>query len=328
MLISVLSATLYGFAFAHTEAAPFSTDLIAGQHYDVGEVLVWNDADYLYVKYFVLPGYLISETHLSIETDVASIPQKNGNPIPGKFEYSSEHDPPVVEFTYAIPNTWDIDDDLFIAAHAVVCSSGFLNIELTLPDQVYVKVKGAENGDPAYFPEVTITGGTNLDGVHLGWCADTDLGITADTYYLAKVYSSYESLPAGKVEYPENLDLVNWILNQDYVGQSSPSGGTYTYGDVQRAIWALIDDTQSPWGLGSWSQARVDEILAAAAAAGEGFVPGCGEVVAIILNPVGEAAQAVIITIPVPCPGCETAWGNGPGFSGRNWAMYFEYTVQ
>ena len=85
-----------------------------------------------------------------------------------------------------------------------------------------------------------------LTGVYEGWCIDTDRLISDNTNYTAKVYSSYEPLPAGLVEHPENLDLVNWIINQNYVGK--PAGGSlgnYTYGDVQLAIWTLIEDQVS-----------------------------------------------------------------------------------
>jgi hypothetical protein len=151
------------------------------------------------------------------------------------------------------------------------------------------------------------------------------------------VYSSYEDLPEGLVEYTENLDLVNWIINQGYVGQVSPDGyGTYTYGDVQRAIWTLIEDNNSTSGLGAWSQNRVDEIVAAAYASGEGFTPGCSDYVAVILQPVDgqqviTIAQVTFASVGVPCNPLfeyETAWGAGYDFPGKNWATYFGYTVQ
>jgi hypothetical protein len=92
----------------------------------------------------------------------------------------------------------------------------------------------------------------------------------------------------GKPEKEDNegrLDLVNWIINQGVVGDPSACGGTYTYGDIQRTIWALIEDQQSGSGLGPWTQCRVNEIIAAAQANGEDFVPGCDEFVAVIQNP-------------------------------------------
>jgi hypothetical protein len=86
-----------GPAAAHTEDAPFVTQLIAGGGspdiaVDVGEVQVWNDGDHPYVKYLVdaelTPGgapTLITETHLAVATNPSDLPQtKKGNPIPGQ----------------------------------------------------------------------------------------------------------------------------------------------------------------------------------------------------------------------------------------------------
>jgi hypothetical protein len=61
------------------------------------------------------------------------------------------------------------------------------------------------------------------------------------TDYCAVVFSSFEDLTGLDDTRWENLDMVNWILNQGFVGQSSPGNyGTCTYGDIQRAIWTLV----------------------------------------------------------------------------------------
>jgi len=335
--VSLMLALVPAAAFAHDADDPFVTELIAGggnpkSATDVGEVKVWNDGDYLYVKY-VVDGedWSMTKTHLAVATDPDDIPQKKDNPIPGHFEYSGTGD------TYTIPlEEWDVDTELYIAAHANVqkligWESDLAGLEAALPDEVTMSVTYPSGGGPAYFPH------TYVDGVdHLGWCIDTDNVIYQNVNYTANVYSSYdETLPEDLVEYPENLDLVNYIINQGFVGQPSACGGNYTYGDVQRAIWALIEDEQDTAGLGSWSQCRVDEILDDASANGEGFVPGCGDVVAIVLAPVdGQQvviAQVTFAEFEVPCIPVyqtETAWGEGEDFPGKNWAMYFTYTVQ
>jgi hypothetical protein len=339
--VSLALALLPAVASAHTEGDPHKVNLIAdgggGGGIDVGEVQVWNDGNFLHVTYVVdAEDWCMTKTHLAVATDPGVIPQKKGNPIPGHFEYSDTHEC-ITEHTYHIPlaSDWNIDTELYIAAHANVqklirWESDLAGLEAALPDQAIMSVKYPYGGGPAYFPH------TYVDGIdHLGWCIDTDHVIYQNTNYTANVYSSYETLPAGLVEYPENLDLVNYIINQGYIGQPSACGGVYTYGDVQRAIWALVEDNQSTSGLGSWSQCRVDEILAAANANGEGFEPGCGDVVAVILAPVGGQqviiAQVTFAEFEVPCIPVyqtETAWGDGDDFDGRNWAMYFAYTVQ
>ncbi len=344
--IVLLFAGLIPLTAAHMEEEPFVTDLIAGggnakSAIDVGDVSIWNDMDYLYVKYEVVDPWCITETHLEVTTDLIDIPQKNGNPIPGHFTYKDEWTPCISGYTYMIPISWPIDAELVIAAHAVVQRligyepPTMEDFKSTLPDTVTMNVQYPYAGGPAYFPVTTVTG-EPLSGTYEGWCADTDNVINQNTDYIAEVYSSYESLPEGLIEHPENLDLVNWILNQAYVGQPSLAcSGTYTYGDVQRAIWALIEDAQSTSGLGSWSQCRVDEILAAAYANGENFEPGCGDSIAVILAPIGGqqtlVAQITFIDVGLECTPIyqtETAWGAGFDFPGKNWATYIIYEWQ
>ena len=347
--VSLMLALVPAAALAHTEAEPFITDLIASggnekSAMDVGDVLVWNDGDTLYVKYVITETeWCITETHLQVAMLPGDIPQKNDNPIPGKFEENDEHDC-VQEVLYTYDLTargWNIDDELSIAAHAAVADifgnidANLDNFAANLPEQVTMSVQYPYSGGLAYFPVTTITGDP-LTGIYEGWCVDTDNVIYQNTNYTANVYSSYEELPAGLVESPENLDLANWIINQGFVGQpSSGCSGNYTYGDVQRAIWALIKDQQSTSGIGPWSQCRVDEILAAAYTNGEGFVPECGDQVAVVLEPVGgqqviTIAQVTLVGITGECIPVqyETAWGAGIDFPGKNWATYFTYTVQ
>jgi len=110
-------------AMAHTEDDPFVTDLMAGQHIDAGDVLVWNDGDYLYVKYETSGGWCLTETHLHVAESEEEIPQTSkGNPIPGHFMENDEHDC-VTEYTYEIDleeKGFECDDSLYVAAHAVV----------------------------------------------------------------------------------------------------------------------------------------------------------------------------------------------------------------
>jgi hypothetical protein len=350
--VSLMLTLVPAAAFAHTEDEPFVTDLIAGggnteSAMDVGDVNVWNDDTTLHIKYVITDSaWCITETHLQVATSLDAIPQKNGNPLPGKFEENDEHDCVTeVPYTYSLVDEGcAADADLYIAAHAVVQKAvgyedpNLDNFAAALPAQVTMSVTYPYDGGPSYFPQTTVSGGTVLDGTYEGWCADTDHDIYQNTNYTANVYSSYETLPAGLVEYPENLDKVNWIINQGFVGQpSSGCSDNYTYADVQRAIWALIEDNQSTSSIGSWPQCRVDEILAAAYSTGEGFTPGCDDQVAVILQPVDPNVQVITIaqvtfaSVGVPCEPIfqyETAWGAGLDFPGNNWATYLTYTVQ
>jgi hypothetical protein len=131
VIVAMLLLTAATIASAHTEDDPFTTNLIAGggnvnSAIDAGDVLVWNDSDNLYVKY-VTDGWCLTETHLHIDISPDEIPQTNGNPIPGQFDYKTEHDcvtDYVTEYTYEIPLDGYYGQKLSIAAHAEVCKPG------------------------------------------------------------------------------------------------------------------------------------------------------------------------------------------------------------
>jgi hypothetical protein len=107
---------------------PYETDLIAGggnvkSAIDVGEVIAWNDEDYLYVKYVTTDGWFMTETHLDVVVDPSDFPlTKKGNPVPGQFQYKDVHYPAEQEVLYKVPwdPNWDPGTVLHIAAHAVV----------------------------------------------------------------------------------------------------------------------------------------------------------------------------------------------------------------
>jgi hypothetical protein len=110
----------------------YHIDLIAAQHYDVGDINVQivnvGGDDFLEVTYSLRGDFsvFLSETHLEVVCDDPSlIPQTpEGNPIPGNFTYQMVHDPfNDKEFTYQVPLDQFTDCDsqvLYIAAHAVV----------------------------------------------------------------------------------------------------------------------------------------------------------------------------------------------------------------
>lgn len=102
----------------------YSTDLIAdgGDEYlDVGDVIIWQDATNLYVKYVTDSGWYMTETHLHVSDVLANIPQtKKNNPQIGKFMENDVHSPPTDEVLYTFEWTWAAKAKLYIAAHAVV----------------------------------------------------------------------------------------------------------------------------------------------------------------------------------------------------------------
>ena len=159
-------------------------------------------------------------------------------------------------------------------------------------------------------------GGANPDFLN-GWsniyCVDVDNNLSR-VFYTAKVFSSYDAnildgslnstdptLNYG-VDRPENFDLVNWILNQNFIDTDAGGGlGNYTAGDVQSAIWQLIDDNGSTADLAPYDPARAAQIYNLAAAVGSGvdsgtidFTPTFGDKVAILLTPIND--QGLVIS--------------------------------
>jgi hypothetical protein len=77
----------------------------------------------------------------------------------------------------------------------------------------------------------------------------------------------------------DNLDLVNYILNQDYLSQG------YTGNEIQDAIWYLTDDEFTLF------MPNVAAIVADAETFGEGFEAGAGDLVGLILAPLQEVDE-------------------------------------
>jgi hypothetical protein len=303
--------------------------LYAGRTNYAGKAIVTNDSMNLTIK-CVGDGWGLFDVRVSVATNPSDIPQKNGNPIPGHFVYSGN---PVV-----IPlNTWSPGTKLAIAIHVnarKIIGWGPPNLTefaLTLPAQAYVSINYP--GTNCYF-NATISNWFGRTFSAESYCVDTDHTISPGRQYVVTPYSSYEPLPAGIVSYPENFDLVNWIFNQNYIGKTAMCGGTFTSGDIQVALWALMEATppgSSLGTVGAYTQCKVDEIVNAAKANGEGYVPPCGGYVVVVLLP-NDGSQVIIIPLKPDCTPIygsgETAWAGTVPFPGKNWANYLEYIVQ
>jgi hypothetical protein len=309
---------------SQTARAEVVVDLMAGQFEDVGSVKVSDDGTSLTVEMTVdEPGWWIGAVHIHVAGDAKDIPQtKKGNPKVGKFDHNVELAEPVKSHTWV--TTLPAGPDCYVAAHAEVC---FVPIDpAALPADAPFKVLYNPPSGSGYF-ETTVTDGL-LAGTYVGWCVDRDHYIQSGPEYAADAYSSCDPAAATLVDKPENLDLVNWVINQDYVGKTV-DGCTFSFWHVQHAIWELIDDNPPPISSPGF-EADVFKIVNAALAQGEGFVPQCGEKLAVILAPLGNQ-QVTIVELLLKCePACETAWGGGDSdavipFAGDSWATYIKY---
>ena len=290
--------------------------------------------------------FVATKVHIHFDVDYESIPQNGpGNPKLGLFEYIVEIDNP-----YSSEIVIPVDFDAVGAIHVNVERdySDVVQFGEDLPDDL-VDMKITHPQDSSYL-ELTLENAGILNGIYDAWCVDVDQSIDNNTWYEALLYSSYEDLSGLKFEHPENFDKVNYLLNNFYAGKlveplsaicapATSCGGVkppeaLTKGDIQRAIWTLIDDNLTELGLGPWSQDRVNAILCDVNANGEGFIPDCDEDTVFISVPVdGDtqlvAAQTIIGALGIECIiEEETAWGDGKdgmSFDGNQWGTYFNY---
>jgi hypothetical protein len=301
---------------------------------------------------------------------------KSRNPVPGQFDYKVELDSPWTQTIVEFPVTLPLDpesDGYFVAAHGAACYLGGVEgFNFYLPNNTVQLV--AQNypapGSTAYWKfklnnagfistyDSDGDGGPLQAGEYLGWCIDVDHNISPGATYNSQLFSSYETLPAwligpGMLEHPENLDEVNYLINTFNTGQviihktascniiyntetQEPVQSDITYGDIQRAIWILLDDgfgTNGPY-----NQDRVNAILCDVDANGHNFIPKCNQKIVFIVVPnIGDKisyqliiGQPVIGEVQVPCDTqCETAWGDGKigaNFPGaKQWGTYFRW---
>ena len=120
--------------------------LLAGQHNNVGNVIVTTDTEnekicvtYVLNQNSLDEGWRIYETHLAIVTDKDDFPTtRQGNPVPGRFPYGDDELDGVEKWTFCLDFA-DLevvcDDMVYIAAHAVVkkieVETGTIKPELT-----------------------------------------------------------------------------------------------------------------------------------------------------------------------------------------------------
>ena len=289
---------------SHTEEDPFTTDLIAGQHEDVGDVSVWEDGHYLYVKYETTGSWCLTKTHLHVATSLNGIPQVNGNPPPGQFTWQMPHDC-VTEHTYAIELEWAPGTPLYIAAHAEVKKA--IQEQPYYASAVFSSQQGKRKNGSSVPPDRSVPeNGLELDSKFFslgfgGWIIvefdcpirngeGNDVVIWEETWgkYPLETADVYASKKGKKWT---SLGTANNTVN---LGTKNQHPSEFDLGDLKSAKYIKIVDTTNP-GIH------------------------------------GATADAFDINAVAALQDCiqeETAWGAGSDFPGANWATYFIYDVQ
>lgn len=119
---TVAAAVGLGLSTGSAAAAEESADLVTGPEEEpIGSVSIAEENGSLSVTYALDDdAYEITETHLHVADAVEGIPTNPaGNPVPGHFEHSSEHEEGTDSVEHVV-DVSDLGDELAVAAQAEV----------------------------------------------------------------------------------------------------------------------------------------------------------------------------------------------------------------
>lgn len=327
----------------------YTTPLVAARSNEIGEVLVERDGDSLDVTYTVTnSNWSMSATYMHAASTAAGIPTSlTGVPDIQSFDHKRKHDD-VSVYKYdnidvsGMPYVYVATNANVTQAAKCVVDTAIINASIPT-DPVFMVLSLV--AQPSYFEMFVydLNGNAIYQDYFFGNCVDLDHPIFEGTRYYPYTVSSYSADTAllnCMVDKPENLDLVNYIINQDFAS-SIGAGGT----EIQAAIWTLIDDDIPVSGQVGivFDQTKVDYIVAEARAKGEFYLPECDGYVAVLLDQgcvdalnnnttPNVTTQQSIFWLPMSSfPNayeysygeCANAWGKGKRFNYTGWGMYF-----
>ena len=130
---TLIAALAFVFMMMIGTASAIEVDLIAdggsfATAFDAGDVEVTSDGTNLTVTITVnqaVNPWELVESHVHVAADAADVPQKNGNPRPGKFDYA-DSDPEATTVTptvheYEIPlGAIDDEEPFVVAVHVAI----------------------------------------------------------------------------------------------------------------------------------------------------------------------------------------------------------------
>ena len=215
-----------------------------------------------------------------------------------------------------------IADGFFAADGAPLQASYRIDVEFdfdfsAIPPSISIEFPTTVEGDPAIAPRLEALvgpGGSAVFEDNFAYCVDQtgrlEYGVDVQsTLYIVgdDAMNIANSGIAAAVDKEENLDVVTWVLNQDFQsldagilddGDLATAGGAgrnYTFEEVQEAIWFITDGTaiDATTEAGANSQ----EIIDLAMVAGEGFTSEAGDKVAILFDPLEEDRQAYMVGV-------------------------------
>ena len=324
--------------------------LYAGQNWEIGRVLVKNTLSSVCVKFIIddpdaiVDGWLITEAHVAIGETLADIPQKNGNPIPGKFPINLSFTPGLVETDWlCLPFDFEIGDDLIIAAHA--------------------KIEHAEVGHTEYYnfcmlsgPETELADGTFADISAVDPWGNLDINVSsgfvdptlANYMWDADVATGYYADNGGMVDFVQHFNVIGnptsatLKIAADNAFAYKLNGGAEIYENLT-ADWrdyAALSDFGYPYMVidpltTGWSQVYTYDVLSSLVTGSNLFeVTGVNadwNTTSWSVNPAAViyklCGTSELYVIDEPYDD-ETGWGGEGKFTGKNWAKYISYKTQ
>lgn len=201
----------------------FETDLIAGQHIVVGQILIRKDGDQIKVTYDLSSSnWYLKESHLFLG-DIANAPFGNsGNPKIGQFPYHGDHNL-VKQYSFFIPLDY-LEECFSLISHASVVLTG--------------------NGDEKTSETAFGFGEHEFSGNRWGWYAD----ICKSDCEEDQINQDLDSENNGS-----DNDLVNqgdFDENSDNTNHNEESEGcmdAYAYSSEVNSICFLNDFTTWGW---------------------------------------------------------------------------------
>ncbi|MFN8548300.1 MAG: hypothetical protein U0527_10150 [Candidatus Eisenbacteria bacterium] len=312
----------------------------------VGQLLVNYTGSTATIEYRTCGTYKMTEEHLYVGSDILPRDRWGRYTVaPGRYPFHGYNTAGVQSKVFTVNG---LSGQIYIVAHAKVigdftqgdcgvrgcpspCDAGFHPevLDLALPTTPVTLQVHFQGNVPLFGQNDAYLQG-NLSGAGIfdspagvfnvpTFCIDIDHDIDSNPAPVTMIssYSPDAALLACSLDHPENLDVVNWILNQDRTQWGADQR------DIQAAMWALTDngftycgganDACTRGGI-TFSKSRVQAIVAEALAEGEGFYPPCDGVVAVILHPGGcgpdvqrqiVLSTVPVITVPGLCTVCE-----------------------
>jgi len=315
-------------------------NLYAGQDMLVGEVIVTNDEENIFVKYqlnedAINQGWCITETHAHVGKELGDFPLAGrwGNPVPGQFDYKKDHEPCVTEYTYEIPwcDEYGCDQEILIAAHAVIEKE----VCETLAEAPYPGYKIVDYDQGLRKDQSPVREGRSDPEAVL-------------TYDLGQDESNFFSLGFKFDEYNNPLDEGGWIIVEFDCPIKNGEGndimivedtwGTYplekakVYVSQDGDEWIYLGDADNTErtvnNIHTESYFDLDDVE----------LEWVKFVKVVDITPIGtmpndgDGFDLNTIVALHDCVECitydETAWAFGERFTDRgNWATYFTYTI-